>query len=419
MPPKMRLGGIAHAARGLWAAGVAYAVAAVCPEYVAEAAEHFLRSHGCEEFIRIGNVNGAPNLMIIGDAKEVGHQGYDDILRDIRKSILLPEVASISKFENVSIFPGAYPISEIAAHIGSESKVTVDIAYGIDDFSELSPLTPHLQKLAISTSSKLFQRVAKTEVDGLLEAGKKLGASYVLLKENRGGSRLFDLKNGVVEQIPAVLSKTQNSVGVGDAFTAIFASLSDDASDAAWRGMQVATSYSQTTFPDDLRRDVQRDLNLSLDVVKSLGGVNLPWHDRQKMNIYFAAPDFSYIDKPEIDIAIEALIYHNFKVRRPIQENGEAAPKSTSEDLLKFYELDLKLLQQCVAVFAVPITRDPGTVFEMGVAVQMGLPVVTFDPRNENNNTMIMCGSQTHSDDLDACLNGLYTTLGKIWRERN
>ncbi|TIS68415.1 MAG: sugar kinase, partial [Mesorhizobium sp.] len=78
-----------------------------------------------------------------------------------------------------------------------------------------------------------------------------LGAEVFLLKENRGGSRLFNLSKGSVDAIPAQLSVTVNSVGVGDVYTAVMVGLSRAGwGDAAWRGASAATAYSQTTYPD-------------------------------------------------------------------------------------------------------------------------------------------------------------------------
>ena len=74
----------------------------------------------------------------------------------------------------------------------------------------------------------------------------------------------------------------------------------------------------------------------------------------------------------------------------------------------------MQLLRECTAIFAVPIERDPGTLVEIGLAIEMGKPVVTFDPRNENRNTMVVTGSDAYSSDLDVCLNGLFDALTKL-----
>lgn len=54
---KLRLGGVAHAARGLWAAGVEYSVAVFCPQYLVGEATQYLAKLGCCEFIWLGDVS--------------------------------------------------------------------------------------------------------------------------------------------------------------------------------------------------------------------------------------------------------------------------------------------------------------------------------------------------------------------------
>lgn len=413
-PVKMRLGGIAHAARALWACETPYAVAAFCPAYLVDEARTFLEAHGCTEFILLGDVVGAPNIFVIGDAREVGDQGYENILRDAKKIVPISDHAPIHGFSNVILFPGAFDLSSVIDKLSKDAHITADIAYDVANFDTLIPYAGRFTSIATSTSSALFKQIASTDIGPLIDACHRLRASYLLLKENRGGSRLFDLALRSVEEIPAVLRETANSVGVGDAYTAVFGTAEGDASHGAWRGMQVATSYAQTTFPDDLKTDVQRQLSLPLETVKGLGGVVLPWHDRPNMQIYLAAPDFSYIPKPEIDVAVAALEYHNFVVRRPVVENGEAALGSTPAQLRRFYNADVDLLRHCSAIFAVPLQRDPGTLVEVGMAIDMRKPVITFDPRRENDNTMVICGSEGYSTDLDNCVNALFTALSFI-----
>ncbi|MEO5325476.1 hypothetical protein PV773_19400 [Mesorhizobium sp. CC13] len=293
-PVKMRLGGIVHAARGLWASGIQYAVAAVCPEYLTNEAETYLRNHGCLDFIRLGDVVGAPNVFVIGDVREIGHQGYENLLRDTKKVRLLDAKAQIVKYTNIALFPGSFDLTQVTTAFDENAAITVDIAYDINSLDDLKPLSGRVSAIAISTSSDLFTSVAVKDVSSLVSICRDLGAKSLLLKENRGGSRLFNLSSDEVEAIPAVLGETVNSVGVGDAYTAVFAGLCKaDPQTAAWRGMQVATRYAQTTFPDDLKRDVQRDFSLTIEEIRGLGGIVLPWHERAQFEIYLAAPDFS------------------------------------------------------------------------------------------------------------------------------
>lgn len=411
---KVRLGGVVHAARGLWASGRKYSVGAFCPSYLVEQARNYLNQHGCQEFILLGEVTGAPNVVAIADVREIGHQGYEDILRDERRVVPLYNDVDLSRFNCVVIFPGRYNIESIINKFQSGANITIDVAYDINDARSLRELTNKIASLVISTSSQLFSTLASVDIDPLIELSKNIGVKNLLLKENRGGSRLFDLTTNDVEYITATLGTTVNSVGVGDVFTAVFGTLEDSTRDAAWRGMQVATIYSQTTWPDDLRRDVKRQLQLPINIVRNLGGVSLPWHIRPDLQIYLAAPDFSYADHKEIAAAVAALEYHNFRVRRPVKENGEADRESPIESLAVYYFNDVQLLRECSVVFAVPIERDPGTLVEIGLAIEMGKPVITFDPRHENRNTMVVKGSVTYSSDLDICLNGTFDALSKI-----
>lgn len=413
---KVRLGGIVHAARGLWASGQTYSVGAFCPTYLVEQARKYLLEHGCEEFFLLGEVTGAPNLIAIADVQEVGHQGYEDILRNERVISYIGDFAPLTAFERIVVFPGRYDFNKVFQAVGPDACVTLDAAYDVGEASLRELANGRVSRLVLSTSSELFMGLASQDVTPLLELARQVGVAHLLLKENRGGSRLFDLRNGTVEHITATLDVTVNSVGVGDAFTAVFGCFDGTVQDAAWRGMQVATVYSQTTWPDDLRRDVQREFRLTVDNVRQLGGVTLPWHVRPMLPIYLAAPDFSYAGHREIDVALSALEYHNFRVRRPVQENGEAAPNAPLESLASFFFKDVELLRECAAVFAIPIDRDPGTLVEMGMAMEMGKPVITYDPRHENRNTMVVQGSASYSADLDTSLNAVFESLRRIGR---
>lgn len=413
---KIRLGGIVHAARAMWAAGLPYSVAMFCPSYLTALAEDYLVRHGCSQVVVLGEIVGAPNVVAISDVREVGHQGYEDLLRDSKRIVSTEGHATLDTFEVAVVFPGRFDLDDVMAKLMPTAKITIDVAYDVDGPEAIRRYKGRLRSLVISTSSQLFANLGSADISPLVAFASEIGAESFLLKENRGGSRLFQIASNQEDNIPAVLGETVNSVGVGDAFTAIFGTLAADPLTAAWRGMQVATAYSQTTFPDDFHRDVQRELALSIDVVRNLGGVQLPWHSRPELRIYLAAPDFSYIDKPEIDAAVAALAYHNFTVRRPVQENGEAVRGTPVEELRHFYEADVALLDQCSAVFAIPLGKDPGTLIEMGMAIDRGMPVITYDPRRENANTMVVCGSTSYSHDLDISLNELFSSLSQLRR---
>ena len=96
-----------------------------------------------------------------------------------------------------------------------------------------------------------------------------------------------------------------------------------------------------------------------------------------------------------------------------MQEIGELARPARRSEIDSVYARDYQLLSECSAVFAIPLDRDPGTLVEIGMAIVLLKPVITFDPRNENNNTMVVAGSHTYSAELDVCLNGLFEALSR------
>jgi nucleoside 2-deoxyribosyltransferase len=82
--------------------------------------------------------------------------------------------------------------------------------------------------------------------------------------------------------------------------------------------------------------------------------------------------------------------------------------------LRKTFHADVELLRKCSVVFAIPSSRDAGTLVEMGMAMSMGIPVITYDPRGDAGNTMVIAGSTVYSSSLDECLNTVFNEISKI-----
>ncbi len=412
---KLRLGGIVHAARGLWAIDARFAVAAVCPGYLVDQARAYLESLGCNEFIWLAEVKGAPNVIAIGDPTELADQAYQEILRDEKSVSFLGNVADLKAFKTCLIFPGKYDLAVLRTLLAPDVEASFDIAYDFPDLEVLAPFKENLAAIITSTSSPRFLAQASNDVSTLLDDLRGFLPRCVVLKENRGGSRVFNLRTDAEEEVPALLDKTSNSVGVGDVYSTVFVyMLGTGVFDAAWKAGRAATWYAQTTFPDDFKRDVRRSLALSIGQMRALGGTFLPWHARQALQIYFAAPDFSYIDRKYIDEALGALAYHNFRVRRPVQENGELKPHSPMHEMHAAYARDLSVLAECDLVFALPLERDPGTLVEIGIALAANKPVIAYDPLEENANTMVIVGAAVYSSELGRCLNGLFEVASKL-----
>jgi nucleoside 2-deoxyribosyltransferase len=408
---KLRLGGVAHAARGFWALGQTFRAAVVIPSYLEKLTRGYFAKLGCVELVVLGVVTGAPNITLIFDATEVADQEYDTPLRD-EKAVQLSDVStSLKHAEEVLIFPGAFSLADVCAMLPTTARLHVDVAYDVETPKTLAEVNGSIETVFISTSSPLFAKTKDQTVNGVAAA-----FAGCKPKQNRGGTELLDCSTAAhhVEAFPAQLGTTINSVGVGDVFAAAFlTALPEGAATAGWRATYAAAAYSQTTYPDIFKKYVERDQRLSLDEMTSLWGTYLPWSARPAVQIYFAAPDFAKADRTAIDEALKALAYHNFAPRRPVVENGELPPDSDAATLRTIYEKDYELLKKCTLVFAVPTERDPGTLVEIGLAVEAGIPVVTYDPSSNNNNTMVIAGSSFYSSDLDACLNATFQLLSQ------
>jgi nucleoside 2-deoxyribosyltransferase len=411
---KLRLGGVAHAARGFWALGAPFRAALILPEYLVDSTQVYFKALGCVEFHVLGTVSGAPNVTVIFDATEVADQEYETLLRDEKTVRISRARVGGSEGGDILLFPGTYDLQEACSLLPQEARLHLDVAYDVTCPADVARLPQAVETILISTSSELFRSIQGDGVVGLLKAFSSSNPSTVILKENRGGSRLVSASSGQVEALPAQLGTTVNSVGVGDVFAAAYVvHLGKGSAEAGWRATYASAAYSQTTDPDLFKTYVQRDLRLSLDEMRNLWGTFLPWERRQDLSIYLAAPDFAAADRAAIERALASLQYHNFRVRRPIAEHGELRPGSDAATLQMTYKADCDLLRQCQLVFAVPTGRDPGTLVAIGLAIEAGIPVVVFDPAGENANTMVMAGSSHYSGDLDSCLNAVFRLLGE------
>ncbi len=412
---KLRLGGIAHAARGFWASGCAFRAGVLIPEYLEQLVRKYFQSLGCSELRVIGTIECAPNVTLIFDPTEVADQEYETLLRDEKTTRVISPAASFDGVTDALIFPGSYSLEQVCAMLPENCGLHIDAAYDLPAPDKLAALRQPIRTLFYSTSSPLQASLPTGSMADVVAMFSAAAPAQLIYKENRGGAQLYDTASGTIHALPAQLGTTVNSVGVGDVFAAAYvAGLVAGPVETGWRATRAAAAYSQTTVPDLFQQYVRRAARLSLEAMQELGGTSLPWAERVNFPIYLAAPDFTGTDRVAIDRALAALSYHHFQVRRPVQENGELPAGSSMSVLLETYGKDCQLLHTCAVVFAVPTGRDPGTLVEIGLAIAAGKPVITFDPKHECNNTMVIAGSTVYSDDLDLCLNGVFESLSRL-----
>lgn len=414
-PLKMRLGGIVHSARALWAMDVEYAVAYFAPSYMDGQIDMFLKEQNCKTIIKLGNVINCPYTMLIQEAKEVGNQGYEFLYHDdIAIDYDIDSLQKLNSFDELMFISGNYDFEKVLNYIDGDKKLHCDVANNVNSVADL-PKERVFETLFISTSSNIFKS-EYASFDAFCELLKPL-AKRIVLKENRGGSRVFETSTGIVNNIPSQTTKVKHSVGVGDVYDVVsLTSTYDNYHDQLVLASWVAMEYALTTFPDDFKNSVKSLLRTPVSMLKDQVGCFLPWEVREKCNIYIAAPDFSFIDTKQIDCLCDSLNYHHFTARRPIKENGQITEGADKKERQGLFCSDMSLLGDCNMLIAVLLYNDPGTLIEIGLAAQRGLPTLVYDPNKIADNCMLTELPTLISSDLDEIIAKVFIEYSKKYR---
>lgn len=412
---KMRLGGIVHAARGMYAVGEEYSVAYFAPSYLDSHIENYLKEIGCAEIIKLGNVTNSPNTVLIQEVQEVGDQGYNFLLNENVEVVYNnSQLAKLDKFEKILLFAGDFDMSMIMRH-NTQAQYYLDITNDVECLADLGGF--HFRTIFLSTSSTLFKN-DYSNIDSLVNDCQNICEQFVL-KENRGGSRAYDYAVKKIVSTPSMTVPVVHSVGVGDVFDTILA-IYDQCSPFEHNLLNasyVAAEYAQTTFINDFRTMAQHYLNLPIEDKLKHDEVLLPWDVRKGINIYIAAPDFDFVDTKPIDFICQALEYHNFTPRRPIKENGQMSKEAGKVEKQKLFQSDMVLMGSCQMTLAVLLYNDPGTLIEIGIAAERGMPVLVYDPFSIADNCMLTEIPKVVSADADKIISELFKYASKIWKQ--
>lgn len=417
----LRLGGIMHAARALGAVGCKFAILYVAPDYLDDDIQGYGQKIGASLITKIGTVKGAPNLMLIGEPREYGPQRYDFILRNNHKIELyldrFSEALEHLSWTDALVFPGGFPLEAMLQLISRRNiKIYIDVNFEPEDWEVFNQLDKPIETLIISTSSALFRKEQFKSADELVSYAEKNNIKTLLLKENRGGARFFDLQDRKSPlTIPAQTKSIAHSVGVGDCYNAVFSSLRYKCSeDLALRYAScIAAEYASTLEDEPFINAAKSWLDIPPDEVLNLGGISLPWEERPTKQIYIAAPDFDYVDSAPIDEIVRSLKYHNFSPRRPVKEHGQITSDSTKKQKRATFSADMKLLDECSLLLAVIICDDPGTLIEIGIAYEKGMPVIVYDPYKKANNIFLTELPDLLSSDLDEIVMTVFDLLSR------
>jgi nucleoside 2-deoxyribosyltransferase len=406
---KLRFGGVMHAARALFGAGIEYAIAYIAPSYVRDQFERFASQHGPVACVCVGEVLGCPNVMVIAEATEAGDQGYEFLLRDERQVVVEQGALDVlGDASDVLVLADSASWQALAPQLPASPRVHVDADVNPAALVEALGRAP--DTYLVSTSAQTFRGTLGGSVQQLRDAVAGGHCGRVVFKENRGGARLLRGEPDGEVAVPAHVRPIAHSVGVGDAFDALYVGLRETVGDhaALAYASAMAAEYAATTDPDLYLPAIGRTRRIPPEQIVKLGGVRVPWEARSSINIYVAAPDFDWIDRRPVDELADALRYHGFVPRLPVREVGQLPPDPSREERLRVLDADLAVLDECRLLVAVLLFDDPGTLVEVGLAIERGLPVIVYDPHGTARNPFIRDLPAVVSSSLDIVVSGVF-----------
>ncbi|MCK1604693.1 nucleoside 2-deoxyribosyltransferase [Bradyrhizobium sp. 166] len=262
------------------------------------------------------------------------------------------------------------------AFVEGDAVVTADRA--VYDPQSSHPQEPFSANGSVARSLALVLNQDEAEgggtaqIDDLLDMHR---AELAVVKRGPFGATVHARATAPVH-VPAYKSESVFKIGSGDVFSAAFA--------AHWgeRGLDPAVaadlaSRSAAQFVDGHVLPIPSVIETAMEpVMGSHGG-----------RIYVAGPFFDLPQRWMIEQAAEALTSFGVEIFSPLHEVGTGLPDQA------IAEADLAGLRTCTKVWAVLDGADPGTVFEVGYARALGIPVVALAERLESTNLTMMRGS--------------------------
>lgn len=200
-------------------------------------------------------------------------------------------------------------------------------------------------------------------------------AEIILVKDGIRGCRVYE-KGGFIGSVPPYRSDRVYKIGTGDIFSAAFtyhwAVKGESPLDAADAASRCTARYCETRLPSVHLDERAREL--------------IPVTENNPGMVYLAGPFFTISDLWLVEETYWALRTLGVNVFSPYHEVGLGEPSEVVQP-------DLEGLRSCTAVLAIIDGCDPGTNFEIGYAVQLGIPVVVLSQNSRKSDETMILGS--------------------------
>ena len=229
--------------------------------------------------------------------------------------------------------------------------------------------------IVLNASEVLSYGEASDELTAIGNLTRRDGATVVLVKAGADGCRVYEAGE-LRATVPPYWSNRVYKIGSGDVFSAAFANHwglgAVAVADAADYASRCVAHYCESRTPNVVIGEVEKALK--------------PVRQGAPGQVYIAGPFFTMAELWLIEEAYSALKELGAVPFSPYHEVGFGEP----EDVVKG---DLEGLRNSTALFAVLDGCDPGTLFEIGYAVEIGLPIVALSQNPKEADLTMLRGS--------------------------
>ena len=207
------------------------------------------------------------------------------------------------------------------------------------------------------------------------------------------------------EWVPVYATARVWLIGSGDVFSAAFFYHWIEKKLDFFKAAERASFY--TAYYSESRTLNFSKLNLNY-IIKNFNPEQLIFNNKSlKHQIYIAAPFFNIQQFDFLNEIVQFLKGKRLKVLSPFHNIGTGEARFIANE-------DLKEIKNSKVVFALLDDLDPGTIFEIGYARALGIPVVIYsETLTQNNETMFIGSGCERYDDISTAVYQLVWKLNR------
>ncbi|MGE3993039.1 nucleoside 2-deoxyribosyltransferase [Pseudorhodoplanes sp.] len=203
------------------------------------------------------------------------------------------------------------------------------------------------------------------------------GAEVIVVKRGPRGATVYE-RSGARADVPAYRSAKVFKIGSGDVFSAAFTHY--------WGEKRLDPAVAADLASRSVANFV--DSHALPLAAASSSGPEIPVDgSRLRGRIYLAGPFFDLAQRWLVEEAHRTLLALGAEVFSPLHEVGTGLPR------VELAAADIAGLRGCSTVLALLDGMDPGTVYEVGYARALGLPVVALAERTDAESLTMIAGS--------------------------